>query len=410
MQIKTTVNQLLLEEEISKERRSNLAKLNQLRILTISLFFILHLVMGYVFDVVNFRGKELHFLAYLTLALVIFALNNRKEQNIARSEYSLPLFDIPLTYFILQAWLPTLTHTSSTYLLSVLGLAFMMFFVTLSGLFFSLAITLPTTLAGLAIVHRLFSETNISINTHISSSLLLCLTGYTTFSISSQVKKLIASATHKQSMNEKLSRYFAPEVANFIQRQASSENDERVFDVTVLFTDIRDFTKMASSMSGTEVIRMLNEVHEHLVSCIFLTGGTLDKYLGDGVMAYFGAPVESKDHADKAVECALMMRDEIRKLNEKRLARGDNPIALGIGIHSGPVVIGDIGAEIRREFTIIGDTVNTSSRIESLTKKHQVDLLLTAETKSRLTRTYELKSLGTDEIRGSNRSIETFTL
>jgi adenylate cyclase len=163
-------------------------------------------------------------------------------------------------------------------------------------------------------------------------------------------------------------------------------------------------------MSGPEVIRMLNEVHEHLVSCIFLTGGTLDKYLGDGVMAYFGAPVESKDHADKALECALMMRDEIRKLNEKRLARGDNPIALGIGIHSGPVVIGDIGAEIRREFTIIGDTVNTSSRIESLTKKHQVDLLLTAETKSRLTRTYELKSLGTDEIRGSNRSIETFTL
>jgi adenylate cyclase len=167
---------------------------------------------------------------------------------------------------------------------------------------------------------------------------------------------------------------------------------------------------MASSMSGSETIRMLNEVHEHLVSCIFLTGGTLDKYLGDGVMAYFGAPIASADHADRAVECSLMMRAEIQKLNEKRLARGDHPISLGIGIHSGAAVVGDIGAEIRREFTIIGDTVNTASRIESLTKKHQVDLLLTGETKSRLTRKYQLRSLGYDEIRGSNRTLETFTL
>ena len=410
MRIGTTVSELIIEEEIRKKRQENSKILNTLRIFAVGVFFLLHLLMGYFFGSANFRGKESYFLVYLILAVGLAFWSHRKENSYNITEYSISLIDLPLMYLILSSWMPNLANASTAYLVSLHGLAFGMFFISLSGLFFSKTVTLPTTLASLAAVMKLFSEADTPTDTRVTSIIILILSGITTIKISGQVKSLIANAAQKQSLNDKLSRYFAPEVASFIQTQSSSDNEERAFDVTVLFTDIRDFTKMASSMSGGETIKMLNEVHEHLVSCIFLTGGTLDKYLGDGVMAYFGAPIATQDHADKALECAQMMRGEIGKLNGKRIARGEKPIALGIGIHSGPAVIGDIGAEIRREFTIIGDTVNTSSRIESLTKKHNVDLIFTSETKKRLVQSVPCRTLGFDEIRGTGRQLETFTL
>lgn len=411
MRFSTTVNELLLNDEIIQERKRNSRTLNKLRIITVVVFFLIHLVMGYVFNEQNFRNKEVEFLIYIAVALGLLLLPQNKKFADNIREYSIALFDIPLTYLILNSWLELLIQTPRTHLISLLALAFMMFYVHLSGLFFSRTVTLPTTLAGLALTHQMFTKTETPPHTQIIGTVLMCLTGYATMVISERVKSLVTLSAQKQALNEKLSRYFAPDVAAAIQNETNTNNTlNRDVDVTVLFTDIRDFTKMSSTMNGPDIIRMLNEVHEHLVSCIFVTGGTLDKYLGDGVMAYFGAPVPSDHHADKALECALMMRSEIAKLNKKRSERGEPQLQIGIGIHSGTAVNGDIGAEIRREFTVIGDTVNTASRIESLTKKHHVDLLLTDATRQRLKNSYPLRSLGIDEIRGSQNRIETFTI
>ncbi|MEN9810250.1 MAG: hypothetical protein RLZZ488_1817 [Pseudomonadota bacterium] len=411
MKPQTTVNELILNEEIEQERRLNGRVLNRLRILAVASFLLLHLIMGYGLGKPAFVGKENLLGFYLAIAVSFSFLPERVKRFELIREFSIPLLDVPMTYLVIDAWVTSVADPAVFRILGALGLAFMMFFVNLSGLFFSATITTPVTLAGLAVIMQLFNKTETPIDTKVTGFLLLGLTGYATVRISSRVKKLVAGAAEKQSLNEKLSRYFAPEVAAVIGNSEGSDNHkQRRFDVTVIFTDIRGFTKLSSEMGGEDVIRMLNEIHEHLVSCIFLTGGTLDKYLGDGVMAYYGAPVKTDDHADKALECALMMRAQIAAYNEKRKSRGEHPIQIGIGIHSGSAIIGDIGAEIRREFTIIGDTVNTASRIESLTKKHQVDILLTSATRDRLSKPAQVRALGIDEIRGTQNTIETFTL
>ena len=143
-------------------------------------------------------------------------------------------------------------------------------------------------------------------------------------------------------------------------------------EVTILFADIRNFTRMASGMAPEEVVSILNEFFTMITEVIFKYQGTLDKYIGDAVMAIYGAPIEVDNHAEKALGTALEMQERIEFLGRKFLERGIEPIKIGIGINTGEAVIGNIGSLQRMEYTAIGDSVNLAARLEEVAKPDQI--------------------------------------
>ncbi len=173
-----------------------------------------------------------------------------------------------------------------------------------------------------------------------------------------------------------LARYVPPNLVDTLAAHDQPFGPPRQQDAAVLFVDIRGFTTMSEEMSPTAVMELLRAFHERMVSVIFAYGGTLDKYIGDAVLATFGVPTPGSRDAANALTCAYAMLDNLRDWNQERLARDEQPIGVGIGLHYGPLVTGDIGSENALEFAIIGDTVNIASRLQGLTRSLETDLVV----------------------------------
>lgn len=182
--------------------------------------------------------------------------------------------------------------------------------------------------------------------------------------------------------------------------------------VTVMFTDIADFTALSEQMDAAAVSKLLNRHFAVLCRAVDAHGGTVDKFLGDGMMAFFGAPDRLKGHAAAAVRAAAQIREDLAVDNKAAVLEGLPALKVRIGIHTGPVIVGNIGASDRVNYTIIGDTVNVSQRLQGLGKVLAPDAVTTiavsAETASRLDERFEIMPAGRHRLRGRGETIEVF--
>ena len=178
--------------------------------------------------------------------------------------------------------------------------------------------------------------------------------------------------------------------------------------VTILFSDIRSFTSISETMSAHDLVKLLNEYFTEMVTVVMEEGGVVDKYIGDAIMAVFGAPVSKPDDARRAVRAAVRMRQALEKLNEKLVARGSPPIRTGIGLHTGEVIAGNIGSEARMEYTVIGDAVNLASRLETATKELGTDVLISEDTNALLDSELETRAVREITVKGRAKPVTVY--
>jgi len=181
-------------------------------------------------------------------------------------------------------------------------------------------------------------------------------------------------------------------------------------EMTVLFSDIRGFTTVTERGNPEDLVRQLNEYFSRMVEIVFKHKGTVDKFVGDMVMALFGAPLDDPDHAEHAVQAAIEMVKELGELNKAWAAKGMAQLDIGIGVNSGDMIAGNIGSSSIMSYTVIGDNVNLGSRLESLNKEYKTRIIVSDATRTRLQSNYETRPLGDVIVKGKSKAVAIFEI
>ena len=217
---------------------------------------------------------------------------------------------------------------------------------------------------------------------------------------------------HKRQIREMFSKYVAPEyVAQLAEDPSKINLGGRRAELTILFSDIRGFTSISEKLQPQEVIEFLNEYLSEMAAIVKHAGGTLDKFIGDAVMAFWGEPVPHPDHADRAADCALAMQAKTAELARRWVAEGKPDIHIGVGINTAEVVVGNIGSLAHKlDYTVIGDGVNLASRLESANKEFHTGIIISEFTLAKLGDRFEVRALGDVKVKGKERPVAIYEL
>ncbi len=217
---------------------------------------------------------------------------------------------------------------------------------------------------------------------------------------------------YKIKQEEAIKKKFASKVSkdvmdNLLKNIDSTEFQAMEKEVTIFFSDIRGFTKISEEMnSAKNLITYLNQYMEPMSNIITKYEGTIDKYIGDAIMAYWNAPADVKNHADKAVQASLEQINELKILNKKLASENKPLIDIGIGLNTGPAIVGEMGSTKRSDYTVIGDAINLGARIESLCKYYNSKISISTFTKDALEDTYIFRFLDLVTVKGKDEAVE----
>jgi len=228
------------------------------------------------------------------------------------------------------------------------------------------------------------------------------------------VVEAIAFNTQEKSgkfLKETFSSYMSEELLEeLIENPDSLQLGGEKKELSILFSDIRGFTTISESMSPEQLIILLNRYFTPMTKCVLENKGMLDKYIGDAVMAFFNAPVNVEKHAEAACVCAISMIKKLNVLNEELKEEGIAEIHIGIGLNTAQVIVGNIGSDDKKEYTVIGDGVNLASRVEGLTKSYGVPILITEFTVAKLSDKFIYREMEPVKVKGKDEAVVLYEL
>lgn len=239
---------------------------------------------------------------------------------------------------------------------------------------------------------------------HINAAWIL-----STFSLFSY--RYFSGEKERREMRNLFSKYVSQEVLEEILREPAKVKlggEEK--EITVFFSDIRGFTTLSEKTTPQELVQILNRYFTAMSGAILEKGGVLDKYIGDAIMAFWGAPIDNPLQADRALEAALGMIKKLKELNIELAREFGAELDIGIGLYTGLAVVGNIGSESRFDYTVIGDTVNVASRLEGLNKEYKTKIIIGETTKNRIASNYKFRTLGQVAVKGRKEALNIFTI
>jgi adenylate cyclase len=220
---------------------------------------------------------------------------------------------------------------------------------------------------------------------------------------------VLENFVREQREKQRLSRFFSPDVLRAVVRDRDGQSlQPRRRRVTVLFSDIRGFTTISERLQPEQVDEMLREYLTVMTEVVFRYGGTIDKYIGDGIMALYNAPYDDPEHAVNAIRTALEFQERAIPFSARWEARLGGTIRCGVGINTGDAVVGSLGSRQRNEYTAIGDTVNLAARLESITKDYGVPIIISEDTYKDVTGRFPTQELDTVTVKGKSQPVKIY--